>query len=198
MNFNELQTLWNARGNEPTPAQREKLTRQFADTLRRQRRNQLIWLVWTFFALTVMTGFASWVIFGTDKVDLAREWGMIPLILIPWSVAILFLKRFLKPAAPLCRGDAAIVDALSAAVAANRAAQSRSKIMGMMYAIFIPVLACGVWQLHSVGKTSSREMLSMTIFFAVALGLGAAAVFARYRFRLVPQQKHLEALLRQF
>lgn len=198
MNFNELQNIWNAGGNEPTSVQREKLTKQFVATLRRQRRNQLIWLVWTFFLLTVMTGFVSWIVFGTDKVDLAREWGIIPLMLIPWSVTVLFLKRFLKPAVPLCRGDVAISDALAAAAAANRAAQWRSKIMGVMYAVFIPVLACGVWQLHSVGKTSSREMLSMTIFFAVVLGLSAAGVFARYRFRLVPQQKHLETLLKQF
>lgn len=198
MNFNELQTLWNAGGNEPTSVQREKLARQFADKLRRQRRNQLIWLVWTFFVLTVMTGFVSWVIFGTNKVDLAREWGIIPLLLIPWSVAILFLKRFIKPAAPLCRGDVALSAALAAAAAANRAAQSRSKVMGVMYAISIPALACALWQLHAVGKTSSREMLSMAIFFAAVLGLSAAAVFARYRFRLVPQQKHLEALLKQF
>ena len=123
---------------------------------------------------------------------------MIPLLIIPWSVAILFLKRFIKPAAPLCRGDVALSDALSAAATANRAAQSRSKVMGVMYAVSIPALAGAVWQLHAVGKTSSREMLSMTIFLGVMLGLSGAGVFARYRFRLVPRQKHLEALLKQF
>jgi hypothetical protein len=198
MNFNELQNLWNTGGNEPTSVQREKLARQFADKLRRQRRNQLIWLVWTFFVLTALTGFVGWLVFGTDKIYLAREWGLIPLLLIPWSAAGFFLKRFLKPAAPLCRGDVAIADALAAAATVNRAAQSRAKVLGIMYAVFIPALACAVWQLHSVGKTSSREMLSMTIFFATALCLGAGAVCARYRFRLVPQQKHLDALLRQF
>ena len=168
------------------------------NTLHRQCRNQLIWLVWTFFLLTVMTSFVSWVVFGTDKVNLTREWAILPLLLIPWSVAVLFLKRFLKPAAPLCRGDVAMNDALAAAASANRASQSRLKIVGVMYAVFIPVLACVMWQLQAVGKTSSRELFSMANFFGTILGVCAAGVFARYRFWLVPRQKHLDALLKQF
>ncbi len=198
MNFNDLQTAWNSGGNKPNSVQREKLSQQFAASLRRQRRNHLIWLVWTFFLLIAMTGFVGWLVFGTDKVDLASEWGILPLMLIPWSVAILFLKRFLKPADPLCRGDVATTNVLAAAATANRAAQSRLKIVGVMYAIFIPVLAYAVWQLHVVGKTSSRELVSMTIFFGAVLGVCAIGVFVRYRFRLVPQQKHLESLLKQF
>lgn len=198
MNFNDLQNAWNSDGNEPTPSQREKLSKQIAASLRRQHRNQLIWLVWTFFLLTVMTGFVGWIIFGTNKVNPANEWAVLPLMLIPWSVAILFLKRFFKPAGPLCRGDVAITEALAAAAAANRAAQSRLKIVGVMYAVSIPVLACAMWQLHGVGKTSSRELVSMTIFFGTVLSVCAIGVFVRYRFRLVPQQKHLESLLKQF
>ena len=198
MNFDELQKLWNSSGNEPSSVQREKLTKHFVASLRRQRRNQLAWLIWTFFVFTALTTFVGWIVLGTDKVDLTREWAALPLMLIPWSVAILFLKRFLKPANPLCRGDVPTTDALMAAVAANRAAQSRLKIVGVMYAVFIPVLARAMWQLHAVGKTSTRELASMTLFFGAVLGVCATGVFLRLRFRLMPQQKHLESLLQQF
>jgi hypothetical protein len=64
----------------------------------------------------------------------------------------------------------------------------------VLYANFIPILAIGIWQLHSAGKASTRELFSMGIFFGNVLLLCGAGVFARYRFRLKPQHKHLKAL----
>jgi len=196
MNFAELQTIWNSPGNQPNPAQRERLTQQLLAWIRRQRRHQLIWLVWTFAALTAITTFAGWLLLATNKVDLGVEWGLIPLLLLPWCFAVVFLKRFLKPAAPLTSGDLPIADALTRALKANEAAQYRLRAVGALYAIFLPILAVGIWQLHSAGKASTRELFSMGVFFGSVLLLCGTGVFARYRFRLKPQHKHLIALLR--
>src|SRR5687767_8136511 len=105
MNFAELQTIWNSPGNQPNPAQRERLTRQLLAWVRRQRRHQLIWLAWTFAALTAITALAGWLLFATSKVDFGMEWGLIPLLLLPWCFAFVFLKRFLKPAVSLGSGE---------------------------------------------------------------------------------------------
>jgi hypothetical protein len=198
MNFAELQTIWNAPDNQPNAAQRERLTQQLLAWVRRQRRHQLIWLAWTFATLTAMTSLAGWLLFATNKVDVGMEWGLIPLLLLPWCFAVVFLKRFLKPEVSLATGDVPIADALTRALKANEAAQFRLRAVGMLYAIFVPVLAISIWQLHSAGKASIRELFSMAIFFGSVLLLCGAGVFARYRFRLKPQHDHLKALLRHY
>jgi hypothetical protein len=194
MNFAELEMIWNSAGNQPSAGEQEKITRQTLGWVRRQRRHQGIWLVWTFGVLTVMTSFAGWVLFGTDKVDLGMEWGVIPLLLLPWTFAFIFLKRFLKPEMAAVRGDMPIVEALGRAIRTNEASQCRLRAMGVLYAIFIPVLTVAMWQLHLAGKASPRELFSMAVFFGGVLLLGGAGVFARYRFRLKPQHEQLKAV----
>ena len=198
MNFAELQTIWNSPGNQPNPAQRERLTQQLLGWVRRQRRHQLMWLVWTFAALTGITAFAGWLLFATNKVDLGKEWGLMPLLLVPWCFALLFLKRFLKPAVSLASGDVPIADALTRALKTNEAAQFRLRAVGVLYAIFVPILAISIWHLHSAGKASTRELFSMATFFGSVLLLCGSGVFARYRFRLKPQHAHLKALLQHY
>ena len=198
MNFAELQTIWNSPANRPNPAQREKLTQQLLAWVRQQRRHQLIWLAWTFAALTGITSFAAWLLFATGKVDLGTEWALLPLLLVPWCFAFLFLKRFLKPADPLTSGDVPIADALTRALKANEAAQFRLRAVGALYTIFIPILAISIWQLHAAGKASAREIFSMAVFFGSVLLLCGAGVFARYRFRLKPQHEHLKSLLHHY
>jgi hypothetical protein len=197
MNLDELQELWNSGGNQPTAEHRDRLMRQFATRLRRRRRHELAWLVWTFFVLTLLTGFASWQIFGTDKVNVAGEWALVPLLVIPWVFAVVFLKRSLRGALPGHGCDATICESLANAMAANNAQRSKLKIVAVMYVIFLPVLAFSIWQLHSVGKVSSRELMSMATFFGAVLALSAGAVLARYRFGLVPEREKLKALLSQ-
>jgi hypothetical protein len=198
MNFAELETIWNSADNRPTAAEREKLTHHVLAWVRRHRRRDIIWLAWTFGVLTIMTSFAAWLLFATDKVNLAAEWAAVPLLLVPWWFAFLFLRRFLRPAGSHCRGDMPIADALAAALKTNEAAQFRLRAVGLLYAVFLPVLAVSMWQLHAVGKASSRELFSMAMFFGGVLLLSGAGVFARYRFRLKPQQQQLEELLRAY
>jgi hypothetical protein len=198
MNFAELQTIWNSPGNQPDPAQQERLTQQLLAWVRRHRRHQLIWLAWTFAALTVITALAGRLLFATNKVDLGMEWGLIPLLLLPWCFAFVFLKRFLKPPVSIAPGDLPIANALTCALKANEAAQFRLRAVGILYAIFVPVLAISIWQLHSAGKASTRELFSMAIFFGSVLLLSGAGVFARYRFRLKPQHNRLKALLHHY
>ena len=198
MNLDELQRLWNSGGNQPTAEQRDRMINQFTSSLRRRRRQELAWLVWSFFVLTLLTGLAGWLLLGTDKVNLTAEWSVIPLLLIPWGFAGLLLKRFFRRRLPAQRGDVAIAQSLAAAMAANKAERVKLKTVGILYVITLPVLAFAIWQLHSVGKVSSRELVSLVTFLGSALALSAGAVLARYRFGLVPEGRKLKALLNQF
>jgi hypothetical protein len=197
MNIDDLQGVWNSSSNGPTSAESERLTKHFIESLFRQRRHQLAWLTWTFFSLTVITGFVGWLIFGTDKVDPTLEWGVIPLLLVPWTFAFYFLKRYRKPTAPVVGGDVAIVDALIATKNAIRAKQTGLKAICVMFLIFLPLLAVSISQLYAAGKASSRELISMVVFLGGACAVSGIGVVLRYC-HLLRQRKQLEKILRQF
>lgn len=197
MNFDELQQTWNSpRNNLPTEQQRalaEKFTRQMI----RRRRFQTYWLIHTFVWLTLITGLAI-VMIATGKTSLAQEWGLFPLLIVPWGFAIHFLRRHLKPRAPAARGESPVKDSLSAALISNRTHQSHLKLVGVLFVLMIPLLAVALQQLHAGGKVSARELTSMSLFFGATLLVCAAGITARYVGRLLPQQKQLEELLGHF
>lgn len=159
----------------------------------RRRRFQSIWLINTFVWLTIITVLAiRMVAIGQTT---SQEWGLFPLLLVPWAFAINFLRRYLKPVAPTTRGEMSIVESLRAALASNRETRSHLKLVGVLYVIMIPLLALAMRQLHAAGKVSERELISMAFFFGAVLLLGGAGIAARYFARLQPQQKRLDALL---
>jgi FtsH-binding integral membrane protein len=194
MNPNEMQNIWNSpRNNLPTEDQ-QRLADQFAWQMIRRRRFQSVWLINTFGWLTIITVLAIWNV-AAGQTTPTQEWGLIPLLLVPWAFAIHFLRRYLKPVAPPTHGEVSIVDSLRAALASNRETQSHLKLVGVLYVITIPLLALAMRQLHAVGKVSERELTSMALFFGAVLLVCAIGIAVRYFARLQPQQKRLDALL---
>jgi hypothetical protein len=120
---------------------------------------------------------------------------LIPLLLLPWAFASHFLRRYLRPAAPIARGEVSVADAYRAALSSNRTEQSHLKLVGVMFALMIPVLAASLGQLQAAGKASGRELLSMGIFFGGVLLVSGAGIAARYFGRVLPQERQLNALL---
>ena len=194
MNLNEMEQDWNSpRNNLPTEPQ-QKLARQFTRQMIRRRRFQAIWLVNTFVWLTVITAFAIWsIVIG--KARPGQEWGWFPLLIVPWAFAFHFLRRYLKPAEPVARGELSVADSMRAALASNRTNQRHLKLVGVLYAVMLPLLALSMQQLHTAGKVSARELMSMAALFAGVFLSGGAGIAARYFGRLLPQQKQLHALL---
>jgi hypothetical protein len=194
MNLNEMQNVWNSpRNNLPTEAQ-QSLANQFARQMIRRRRFQSFWLINTFVWLTLITVLAVRML-AIGQTTPGQEWGLFPLLLVPWGFAIHFLRRYLKPVLPITRGETPIVDSLRAALASNQETRSHLKLVGVLYVIMIPLLALAMRQLHAVGKVSERELVSMAVFFGGVLLVGGIGIAARYFIRLQPQQKRLTALL---
>ena len=194
MNLNEMQSAWNSPRNNLPTAEQQRLAQQFTRQMIRRRRFQTIWLISTFVWLTAITVLAIWVI-AAGKVKLDQEWGLFPVLIVPWLFAFHFLRRHLKPVAPVTRGELSIAESVRVALVSNRTQQTHSKLVAGLFAIMIPVLALTVQQLHAVGKVSSRELLSMAVFFGGVLLLSGAGIAARYFGRLLPQQRKLNALL---
>ena len=194
MNLNEMQSLWNSPGNRPPTAAQQQLADTFTRRMIRRRRFQFVWLIHTFIWLTLITVLAVWNVME-KKVAIGQEWGLIPLLLAPWAFAFHFLRRYLKPVTPMVRGEMSVADSLRAALGSNRSEQSHLKLVGVLFAIMIPVLALSMSQLQATGKVSARELTSMAIFFGGVLLVSSAGVAARYFGRVLPQQRQLNALL---
>ena len=195
MNFDELQNTWNSPRNNLPSEQQRKVAEQFTRQMVRRRRFQRLWLINTFFWLAVMTVLAIRTI-SIGKVSPEQEWVLLPLLVVPWFFAFHFLRRYLKPVAPMMRGEVSIFDSLRAALSSIRETQSRLKLVGVLYAIMVPLLALAMRQLYVVGKASPRELTSMGILFGGVLVVGGAVMAARYFGRLLPQRKQLEELIR--
>lgn len=194
MNPNEMQTAWNSPRNNLTSEQQRQLAGQFSRQMIRRRRFQAAWLVWTFIALTAGTLLATRAIHAGNA-KLNEEWELFPLLIVPWAFAFYFLRRHLKPAGSEARGEMPVVDSVLASLASNRAERSHLRMVGILYAVMIPLLALAMRQLGAAGKASSSELASMAVLFGGVLLLSGAGIAARYFTRLLPQQKRLEALL---
>ncbi len=194
MNFNEMQHAWNSPRNNLPAEPRQKLARQFTRQMIRRRRFQSLWLINTFVWLTVITVLAIRMV-AVGQTTPSQEWGLFPLLIGPWAFAFHFLRRPLKPAEPVARGELSVADSMRAALASNRASQRHLKLVGVLFVVMIPLLALAMQQLHAVGKVSARELTSMAALFTGALLLSGAGIAARYFGRLLPQQKQLHALL---
>ncbi len=194
MNLDEVQSTWNSPRNNLPTAEQQRLAGQFTRQMIRRRRFQTIWLVHTFFALTIITVLAVRAI-ALGKADPGEEWGLFPLLMVPWLFAFHFLRRHLKPVSPVSRGESSIMDSVRAALDSNRSERSRLKVVAALFAIMIPLLAVSMNQLLASGKVSSRELTSMAVFFGGTLLLSAAGIVVRIFGRVLPQQRQLDAVL---
>lgn len=195
MNLNEMQAAWNSPQNNPPSADRQQLAAQFARQMIRRRRFQTIWLITTFAWLTISTVVVAWV-FVSGQAKPGFEWGVIPLLLLPWVAAVYFLRSYLKSASAT-QGSLPVLDSFQAALQSNRTERTNLKVVAGLLALMVPLLALAMRQLHVMGKVPDRQLASMTLFFGAALLAGLGGIALRYFGQLQPQRKRLEMLLRE-
>ena len=194
MNLNEIQSAWDSPRNRPSMEEQQQLARQFTRQMIRRRRFRTVWLINTFVWLTLITALVIRNL-ASGRTDVGQEWGLFPLLLAPWAFALYFLRRHLKPAAPLTHGELSLADSFRAARASTLTEKSHLKLVGVLFVIIVPLLALGMRQLHTTGKMSEHDLACMAAFFGGVLLLSAGGIAARYFGRLRPQEKRLDELL---
>jgi hypothetical protein len=194
MKLDEMQSAWNSPHNHPASEEQQQLAQQFVRQMIRRRRFQAIWLTNTFVWLTLATAaLVKTLVVG--KGNLTQEWAMLPLLALPWIVAVHFLRRHLKPTLPVPSGSMPVAEVLQAALASNRTERSHLKLVAALQVGLIPFVALAVQQLHAAGKLSPTQQTCMVILFGAVLLVGMLGVAVRYFGRLMPQGRHLNALL---
>ena len=78
--------------NNLAPDRLRNVAEQFAPQMVSRRRFRTIWLACTFLALAATTGIAFRSV-ALGKASLELEWGLFPLLIVPWLFAFHFLRR---------------------------------------------------------------------------------------------------------
>ncbi len=196
MNFDDIQSVWNTPANQMDTETARQLKQALAQRLRRQRRTEIVWLLWTGFLLTVITvQVGNWV-FLSGKFRLSADWLLLPLLIVPWTLLVSFSRRFFTRRN--AEASRSIPDALRVALSENRAAQAKHKAIAALQLVFVLILPLLMYQLHLAGKASVRELVCMAILFGGALAVAAGLMAFKYFRRLRPEQKRMETLLRSY
>lgn len=200
MNSDPLSELWNSAANRHDPAEGERIAVEVLVRLRRRRRVQAWWLAWTSAALSVTTAIALVQVTGDKEGASAPSglWVMVPLLVVPWCVAAHFLRAFFREKRPSARASQPLRDVLGAMRESNTRERRRLLVVLALLAAMAPLTALAVHHLQQAGKLEPNEAVSMALVFALGLALGGAAVVLRLRFRLQPERRRVESLLRDF
>jgi hypothetical protein len=196
MTTDGLDDLWNSAPNRPPAEAGARLATHFVTRLRKRRQFQRWWFAWTFLALTGATGIAVTQLVKHGVAAFAGQWALWPMLLLPWSAAFLFLRRFYRDGPVRQSTISSVRTALVAARAGNLAERRRLVRVGMLFCTMVPITAVAIWQLHLAGKASVDQAWSMAVVFGFALLLGGGFVTWRYRRQLEPERRKIESLLR--
>jgi len=192
MTQDPLNELWNSTANRPAIDAGQRLASQFVARMRRRNTFQLMWLVWTLFA---MTGITALTMIHLARNGLDGQWTLFLMLALPWFVTLHFLRAYSRRTR-LERVALPLGAALAAARASNRVERRGLVFIGIYLAIMAPIIALAVWQLHAAGKASVNQAWSMAFVFGAILTLSAAGMAVRYRRYLLPEMRMIDALLR--
>jgi|GEM_PF-1979883 len=197
MNPESLNDLWNSSANRPGSAAGKQLASHFLSRLRRRRRLRAFWLAWTSFLLTAASVLA--VNHGGRRglEGVNGQWALLPLLALPWMALGYFWWAFFRQGTVSRESALPLRVALVAAQEANTAQRHHLRLVGGLFAAMVPLTAVAIWQLHAAGKTPGNQVWSMAVVLAVIFILGGLGLLARHRLQLVPEQRTIEARLRE-
>lgn len=197
MNDDTLHDLWTSPANQPSDEAGRKLAAHFLSRVRRRRQFQAGWLIWSFLLLSLVSALAVSQIARRGPEILRAEWALFPLLVLPWIAAVYFLRQFLRERVAAQTLLLPLQEALLTAQASNASARKRLRMVAVLYAAVVPVVAVSIFQLRAAGKVSDRDTVSMVVAFSVILGLGALGIAFRYFRFLEPERRALEAQLQE-
>lgn len=202
MNFADIEKTWQSPHNRPSPAELENTKMKFVTDLKKRRRGNLLLLWLVFSAMLLVTGkvvlHVLWPDPSLDKVDLSREWAIIPFFALPW-IGWLYLVHLHRRHQANHRGyDTSVRASVAALLDENRSERARYKfIAGLLVvsALGLPVI---VHQLRVVGKVGDEIMIPAYVLYpAYVLGVLIWAYFHDRR-KLQPRKLEFETLLKSY
>ncbi|UAL11256.1 hypothetical protein [Caulobacter segnis] len=197
MEFEHLEAAWRSPANTPDDKAKAYLMEQVMRSLKARRRGELLFFAIPATAMTIFTAIAVQAV-SSGRMDVGREWGALGMLGVCWLVLVAVLTADVLLRHRRAPDSSPMRDTISAMLMANRRARTNVRIFWMMLPVFLAPMFTGVWQLRDVGKASDRDAWQMLFVFGVALIASVGWNTARYYWVMKPEQRRLEALLREY
>lgn len=202
MSYDELERTWQSPQNRPDAAALAATQQRFHHELHRRRTGWKIFLGVIFLVLTVLTVRFAWYVFapeaGQPAFDVRREWAPVLFLVGPWVGVLFLLRRMARherehglPGATLREGVRALLDE-------NRLSRARVKTAAWLHGAALLLLPFVVWQLRATGKAGDEILVPAFVAWPLAVACIGVGMAWHYRAKLLPRQRQLEALLRDF
>jgi hypothetical protein len=192
----DLSSVWNSPRNTPSSVEREQFVRETTNRLRRARRRQLAFLVWTGSVLALMTAGAvyGWI---WRPAETRGAWPLFAVLAAQWCVFL----HWLRDTAGGRKGSAAeagVRESLEAlARETERERRGQIAVLGL-FAVVAPLVVSAILYLGEVGKMAPHEALSAGALFSAVILVAITVIMARL-FRIVlPRRRRLALLLEQY
>lgn len=195
MSLDGIETIWASPANRPGRSDLERQRVLLAERLRHDRRRLTATLALAAAPVAALSALLVVRLAGTTGEPAGGGWTLAPLLALPW----LALWRFAR--ARRAHLDAypslalSIAASLAAAADANRRARRRVRLVAWLQLAALPAIALALHGLGAEGKVRSAELPSLAAVLALLLLASALGGLAWDRLRLLPEQRHLRALL---
>ncbi|HVZ30710.1 MAG TPA: hypothetical protein VG839_09980 [Asticcacaulis sp.] len=197
MDFKTLERLWASNENNLSKAAEAYVLEEAMKTLARRRSASAntLWLVG--FGLIVWTIAVAYAVMAA-KIDVRREWGVFLMLGVSWAAFFRVQAQHRRHMGAYPGTGASMLETLQALRDENHVRQRRAKLLAVASAVFCGTIAVALWQLHAVGKMTSRDVLQGSIVFGGAM-LVSATVQAVVHFGFTrPEGERLKRLLRDY
>lgn len=202
MNLDEIESVWRSPHNRPPATELEQHTMKLVADLRRRHRAHrgLLWI--TFIPLALFTAQVArhvlWPDPALDRVDLNREWAVLPFFALPWAGWLLLLRLHRQHLTRHPNYDQSINASVAASLDENRTERTRYQIIAGLLVASIPLVMLIVHQLRAVGKAGDEILLPAYVGWPVYVALMVGWFTWYYFRRLLKRKRELEDLLRAY
>jgi hypothetical protein len=202
MNFADIEKTWQLPHNRPSADQLEKQKMDLNYELHRRRRASrgLLWL--TAIPLVLITGklllHILWPDPTLDRLNLTREWVVVPFFLLPWAGWLLIWRQHRRHEAAHGEYARSIQASMAALLDENRREGLRSLVAAAGLLLSLPLLGGVVWQLRAVGKMGDEVLIPAFVIYPTFVVLMVGWIAWEYARKTRPRQKELEGLLSEY
>jgi len=201
MSYDELERAWRSPRNRPTPAELAADRFRFTDELERRRRGVKLFLFVVFAVLAVFTVRVFAAVFwpGPGKeIDVTREWAPLFILAMPWLGAVFLARRVARHEREHGHPERSLADSVRALLDENHMSRARLKTVAALHAVLLVALPLVVWQLRAVGKAGDEIVLPAFVGWPLIAAAILGGMWWHDRRKLVPRQRQLEQLLRDY
>ena len=199
MNFDDIQKTWQSPHNRPDAAQLERDKVKFVADLRRRRRGNLLFLALIFVMLVAVTARLGVHLLepasAAGATDLSREWSVVLILSLPWLGWLALAGVCWRHHARNPHHGRSIHASVSALLDENRAERMRYKIIACLLIASVAAAPLVVFQLQAVGKAGDEIWFPALVLYPAYVAAVLVSCALRYRRKLLPRKRELEALL---